>query len=111
MNSALAIIWFSGSKLHTRLESVVISSLIVSCSCNADKRHGSNDCFLGPFVLTIKEIALLKNFHSQPRHGHAVFTFHVYQPTSPCSTLMLTQNQSPKDIAESDMLKQLHKIS
>ena len=46
-------------------------------------------------------MALLRDFHSQPIHGHAVFTLWVYQPTVPCPTLSaaVMQNQFPKDIA------------
>ena len=35
--SAYTIVWFSCSKPHTRLQSVVPSTFIVSCSGNADK--------------------------------------------------------------------------
>jgi len=37
---------------------------------------------------------LLRDFHSQARYGHAIFTLWVYQPISPCSTI------SPKDMLE-----------
>ena len=36
----------------------------------------------------------------EPRHGHAVYTLWVYPPP-----LLLKQNQSPKDIAGSDIMK------
>ena len=44
-------------------------------------------------------------FTAKPRHGHFVFILWLYQPTSPCPTLtfLLTQNQSPKDIARNDI--------
>ena len=50
--------------------------------------------YIGPFALKEREMALLRDIHSQPRHGHADF-----KPPPPVPPFLLMQNQSPKDIA------------
>ena len=42
-------------------------------------------------------------FTAKPRHSHAVFAFWVYQPNPSVLPFLLMQNQSPKDIAGSNL--------
>jgi len=44
-------------------------------------------------------------FTAQHRHCHAVCNLLVHPPTSPCPSFLLTQNQSPWDIAGYDIMK------
>jgi len=45
-------------------------------------------------------MSLLRDFHSQPTHGHAVFALWVYHPPPPVPPFLLMHNQSPKDIVK-----------
>ena len=51
-------------------------------------------------------MTILREFTAKPRHLHVVFTFWVYiytNPPPPVPSFLLTLNQSPKDIAGSDI--------